>query len=679
MQNLLFSLGIETIRDLIFYFPFRWDDFSNTIPISRVTPDQKITIKGRVISAENKFIPFRRLTITEALISDQTASIKAVWFNQSFIKQSLEQDKEFRFSGTAKISKNSLILQSPSFEDAARKITQTGGLIPVYHVTQGITPKKLRYFIRQALPAAKKLPEYLPRQIIKNQNLIPLAKAISQIHFSGEKSSVQQAKKRLGFDELFIFQLNYQLKKAKWRKNKALKIRKNIPFIKQALKKLPFKLTDDQKIALWEIIKDSSRNIPANRLLQGDVGSGKTIVATLACLNAAQSLYQSAIMAPTEILAKQHYQKIAPLAQKFNLPCALLTNALAFISQKTSRKIKKQTLLKKIQQSKIKLVIGTHAIIQKAVSFKNLGLVIIDEQHRFGVKQRAYLLKQTQSVKDGPKTTTPHLVSMTATPIPRTLALTVYGDLDISNIKTLPAGRKKIITRVVPPQKRPQAYEFIRREIKKGRQAFIICPLIQESEIIQTKAAVQEYQTLSGQIFPDLKVGLIHGQLKPKQKQTVMSRFSRNKLQILVSTSVVEVGVDIPNAAIIVIEGAERFGLSQLHQFRGRVGRGQHQSYCLLFTESPSPKTWKRLKYMEQTQNGFLLAQKDLNLRGPGEFLGEKQSGYSNLTVASLKDLSLIKASREEAQNLVQNDPQLKTAPRLKKRLERFSKDIHFE
>ena len=475
-EKKLYELNIVTVRDLLFHFPFRWDDFSETVSITQLKPEQKMTVQGKLIEIGNKRIPFRRLTITEALVSDETGSLKIVWFNQPFLKTSLKIGETYRFSGKTKISRSELILQSPSFEATEREVTQTGGLIPVYHVTEGITPKRLRYLIRQALPAASELKEYLPAETVKRQNLIPLKEAVQQIHFPNSRAEARAGKKRLGFDELFIFQLNYQLRKASWQKNQAPKIKKNIPLIKKTLTKLPFELTNDQKLALWEIIKDCNQTLPMNRLLEGDVGSGKTVVATLAALNIAYEKYQSAIMAPTEILARQHFEKIAPLAQTFGLPAALLTNSMSVIATKSKRKIKKEKLIEKIKKSEVKLVIGTHAIIQKNITFKNLALVVVDEQHRFGVRQRSHLIKAAAKIKDGLPATIPHLLSMTATPIPRSLALTIYGDLDLSLIKQLPAGRKKIITRVVPPNARARAYQFIKKQINSRPAGFCNLP-----------------------------------------------------------------------------------------------------------------------------------------------------------------------------------------------------------
>jgi ATP-dependent DNA helicase RecG len=550
--------------------------------------------------------------------------------------------------------------------------------IPVYHVTEGLTPKMLRYYIKQVLPLREKAPECLPLETIRRRGLTSLSNALLGIHFPKNKQSLFLAKRRLGFEELFILQLNYQLRKKKWEKKRAISLKINLPFIKKIIKDLPFELTKDQKIALWQILKDGEKERPMNRLLEGDVGSGKTVVAAIAALNVANNGRQAALMAPTEILAQQHFYELSKIALKTKIPCCLLTRSFARSTEKGGEEIKKEALLEKIKKGKIKIIVGTHSIIQEKALFSDLVLAIIDEQHRFGVRQRLSLIKKSEK-NDGLPTITPHLLSMTATPIPRTLALTIYGDLDISLIKEMPKGRKKIITKAILPEKRPEAYRFIEQQIKKGRQAFVICPLIEESEILTTKAAEAEYQKLKNDIFPKLSVRLLHGRMKAIEKEEAMQSFKQNETAILVATSVVEVGVDIPNATIMMIEGAERFGLSQLHQLRGRVGRGDFQSYCFLFAESPSPKTWKRLRILENENNGFILAQKDLGLRGPGEFLGERQSGFSSLAIASLNDRALIKEAREEAQIIANNDSLLKSYPLLAQKLKFLEKEVHLE
>ncbi|MBD3238269.1 MAG: ATP-dependent DNA helicase RecG [Candidatus Moranbacteria bacterium] len=684
--NLLAQLGIETIEDLLFYFPFRWDDFSNIQLIKNLKPETKATIQGKIFNICNIRSPYRKMVITKAIISDESGSIETVWYNQPYLKQTLKKAIEYRFQGKPKIIKNKLIFQAPSFEPILENNQNNQPLIPVYSVTRGITPKMIRFILKQALQYLPYLDDFLPDWILKKANLLSLDQAITKIHFPKNKLEISQAKKRLAFNELFIFHLNYELKKNLWQKNQARKISKKIPIIKKFLKSLNFKLTNDQKIALWEILSDLDKQNPMNRLLEGDVGSGKTIVAMLACVNVALNNTQAALMVPSEILASQHYQTLIKLVTNYSIAVGLLTNSQSWVNFKITKtgklkilqnptKIKKERLIALIKKGNVKVMIGTHSIIQQKINFKNLSLAIIDEQHRFGVEQRSQIINNFCKNK---QEKIPHLLSMTATPIPRSLALTLFGDLSLSIIKQLPRGRKKIITKVVTQEKRSQAYAFIKDQINQGRQAFVICPLIEESTVLETKAAEHEYQKLSKQIFPDIEIGLLHGRLKPREKQTVMKGFLNNKIAILVATSVIEVGVDVPNATIMVIEGAERFGLAQLHQFRGRVGRGAYQSFCLLFTDSNSIKTWKRLKYLEASESGFELAQKDLRLRGPGEFLGQRQSGFSNFTIATLDNLELIKTSKQLAEQLTLKDPNLIKNPKLLYKVQKFNK-VHFE
>ncbi|MEK9171029.1 MAG: ATP-dependent DNA helicase RecG, partial [Patescibacteria group bacterium] len=496
-----------------------------------------------------------------------------------------------------------------------------------------------------------------------------LGYALSQIHFPETVEKAETARRRFAFEELFILQLFMGLERLKLQKQVAAVLRFDEKMIKKFVNKLPFKLTDGQKKAAWQIIQDIGKSKPMNRLLEGDVGSGKTIVAALAAYLAALNGYQAAFMAPTEILSRQHYEKISQLFEKFKISIGLLTSSEARIG---GEKIGKKEFFKEVKNGNIKIIVGTHSLIQKNVFFNNLALVIIDEQHRFGVNQRAALA-------DRYKETIPHLLSMSATPIPRTLGLTIWGDLDLSLIKELPKGRKNIITKIVPPSKRDWAYEFIKSEIKKDRQVFVVCPLIEESEKLSAKAVKKEYERLQEKVFPGLKIGLLHGRLRPKEKERIMSEFLNKNLDILITTSIVEVGVDIPNATVMMIEGADRFGLASLYQFRGRVGRSEHQSYCFLLTDSVSGKTNQRLKAIESAQSGFDLAERDLEIRGPGDFIGVRQSGLPDLAIASLTDLKLIEETREAAKKILTEDPNLKNYPLLAGRISEFQTQVHFE
>jgi len=475
---------------------------------------------------------------------------------------------------------------------------------------------------------------------------------------------------------MFLIQLNAVRARKNWEESKSVSVKFDEKLVKKFVASLSFQLTNAQRKSSFQILKDLEKKYPMNRLLEGDVGSGKTVVAAIGALEAMMAGYQTAILAPTEVLARQHFETFGKILKGFSQKIGLLTNSE---SRTFWKKNTRKNFLGKIKRGEIKILIGTHALIQKSVEFKNLALVIIDEQHRFGVNQRAFLQQQASSIKDGLINTIPHLLSMTATPIPRTLALAFFGNLDISLLDEMPKGRKKIITKIITPAKQQEIYNFIRTEIESGRQAFFIFPLIEESEKIAGKAATEEHQKLSQEIFPDLKIGLLHGRMKSKEKEGVMNDFKNKKLDILVSTSVIEVGVDVPNATIMVIEGSERFGLAQLHQFRGRVGRSDYQSYCFLFTESSSQNTSQRLKALVESEDGFVLAEKDLEIRGPGQFLGTRQSGQPDSAMQYLGDIKMIQQARLEAQSVFALDPQLEKFPVLKNALEKMDQEVHLE
>ncbi len=649
----LLQLKIKTVRDLFFHFPHRYNDFSQVIPISQLKEGQTATIRGKIIESKNTRLFHKRMLLTEALVEDQSGTIKSVWFNQPYLTNTLKKGKIVNLSGKLVFRKNVLCFSNPVYEVINKKeTTHTGRLVPIYHETQGLSSRYLRYLIKPLLTLTDRIPDFLPSPIKKEFDLINLSLALRQIHFPDDLSSVRAAQKRLSFDELFLIQLSNLKQKKQLEKEKSIPIPFNQKLIKSFVEHLPFKLTNDQRIAAWEIIQDLEKSKPMNRLLNGDVGSGKTIVAIMAALSVAKAGYQVALMAPTEVLAKQHFETFKRNLKNQRVKIGLLTSS-----------IKKNDRLK-LKQADI--IIGTHALIQKNVSFKNLALAIVDEQHRFGVAQRAAL-------KDG-LSTIPHLLSMSATPIPRTLTLTIYGDLDISLIKQMPKGRKRIVTEIVLPPERQKTYNFIKRQIKQKKQVFVICPLIDESEKLEVKSVTQEYEKLKKDIFPDLKISMLHGKLKPKEKEKIMNDFKKRKTDILVSTSVVEVGVDIPNAAVMLIEGADRFGLAQLHQFRGRIGRGQDQSYCFLLAESDSQKTNQRLRALLTSQDGFELAEKDLAIRGPGDFAGIRQWGLPNLAMASLNDIDLIKKSRKAAEIVLEKNL---INPELEKQLK--NQVIHLE
>ena len=662
------KLGLITVRDLLYYFPHRYDDFSNIVPIAKLELHKTATIQGEILDIKSMQTFRRRITLVEAIIQDKTSIIKAIWFNQCFIAQILKKGQQVSLSGKLKLGPKGHYLSNPSYEIiySNKSLTHTAGLIPVYPETAGITSRVIRFALKMSLPIINQIKEFLPSEIIKNQNLLPLKTALKEIHFPKTKISAEKSRNRLAFDELFLIQLSAIQQKRALQKQTA----KNIPFNKELVlsfvKSLPFQLTNSQKIAAWDILQDIAKPMPMNRLLDGDVGSGKTVVAAIAALEVAKTGSQVAFMAPTEILAQQHFKEISKLLKKFKLKIGLLTSSEGKIFYKGKTDPEKKSKI----SNGASIVIGTHALIQKGVKFRDLALIIIDEQHRFGVEQRATLQKAA---------TIPHFLTLTATPIPRTLALTIYGDLDISLLKELPKGRQKIITKIVAPANRQQAYEFIRQQIKQGQQAFVICPLIEESEKLEVKSVTQEYEKLTKEIFPDLKIAMLHGRMKPKEKEQIMTDFKNKKTNVLVSTSVVEVGIDIPNATVMMIEGSERFGLAQLHQFRGRVGRGEHQSYCFLFTDSPVKTTQARLKALLKCENGFELAEKDLKIRGPGELYGIRQSGLPDLAMANLGNLPLVEQTRKEANNLLDKDSELKNYPLLQEKLKEFHKTVHFE
>lgn len=679
------KLGIKTIRDLLRHFPSRYDNYVDVTPISDIQVGQKVNIQGEVVKVSSRRLFPKRLSITSAVVRDLSGAINVVWFNQPYIAENMPEGTLVSLAGKVNQNRNGIYLSSPIYERvSAGQLKHTSGLVPVYPETDGVTSKYLRFLIKPILQKIK-IADPLPQEILDKYDYPNLDTALKDIHYPEEEKEALVAKERFAFEDLLMFQFKALLERRKINQLKSAPIKFDESLIKEFVKSLPFELTRDQKVSAFEILKDLEKPYPMNRLLEGDVGSGKTVVALVGALQTAKSGYQAVFLAPTEVLAQQHYKTIAGLVKDQDLHIGLLTASSSFLGNIS---LPKKELKKEIEHGTIKILIGTHAIIQKDVFFKNLALVIIDEQHRFGIKQRSALVKGNELV--------PHLLSMTATPIPRTLALTIYGDLDISIIKEKPKNRQRIITEIVSPEDRKKAYNFIREQVQLGRQAFVICPRIEISDpkaeikgaskqskmnILwqEVKAVEEEYKKLSNNIFPDLKVAMLHGKLKPKDKTKIMEDFKDKKYDILVSTSVIEVGVDIPNATLMMIESSERFGLAQLHQFRGRVGRSEHQSYCLLFTSSVDKTENKRLKALEDSDNGFELAEKDMKIRGPGEFFGVKQSGMPDLAMASLANIELIKRARLEARTILKEDPSLKSYPGIKSRLEEFQKLTHFE
>jgi len=636
-----FSLaGINTVGDLINFLPRTYEDFSHSVKISDIAPG-KSTIKARCEKITTR--PVRRgLRITTATLADDSGKLQAVWFNQPYRETQLKSGEEFFFSGEFEFSYNRYQLTNPSAETVKDMPVQTDRILPVYRSIKGLKTTLVRKILFELRPLISMTPETLPEEIIRSEKLMSRSQALMSMHFPESAEDANRARERLAFEELFQLLLASQLNKQENAKLVGWHIPFEQPVIANFVKRLPFELTSAQRIASWEIIQDLERKTPMNRLLQGDVGSGKTVVAGLVACQVAHAGFQTAIMAPTEILATQHAETLNKLFQPLNINVGLLTGSVKGKARKE--------LYEKIEKGAVDVVVGTHALIQEAVKFFRLGFVVIDEQHRFGVEQRQQLLKKSEFM--------PHLLAMTATPIPRSLALTVYGELDISILNELPKGRKSIITKIWSPNSRKQLYEQIDAELSLGHQAYIVCSLIEENPDNEIRSVQAEYKKLQNSVFKHRKIGLLHGKLKPEEKDVVMRQFSNKELDILVSTTVVEVGVDVPNATVIVIEDADRFGLSQLHQLRGRVGRSDQQSYCYLVT-STSAKPSVRLKAIEKSNDGFYLAEVDLKLRGPGEIYGKAQHGALNLQIATLADTKLIARAQKQAKNFVESGQNL--------------------
>ncbi|MEA2088623.1 MAG: ATP-dependent DNA helicase RecG [Patescibacteria group bacterium] len=673
LSSKLKKIGIETIEDLIFYYPFRYDDFSQIKQIKDLIPGDMVTISGRVDLIQNRRSPRQRKNITEAIISDKSDSIKVIWFNQPYLTKNIRQGENIYLSGKVNADYNTLQMISPEYEKVKNFTSNTACLAPVYHLTAGITNKQIRFLIRSVLPLAVNIIDWLPLKIKLDLRFMDLSQALRQVHFPENKVKLNSASIRLKFNELFLAQLQTFIIRDKIKNSLAEKVEFKENEIKSFVSSLPFKLTDDQKKSAWAVLKDTQKSYPMNRLIEGEVGSGKTVVAAIAILNTVLNKKQSAYMAPTEILAKQHFKSLQELYKNFEIQIGLFTRTEQKICSE-KKKIKKNDFIKKIKNGEVDIVVGTHSLIQEKVDFKNLCLAIIDEQHRFGVEQRKSLKE-----KSGNKKTVPHFLSMTATPIPRTLHLALYGDLDLSIIKEMPKGRKKVITKIIEPIEREKTYNFIRNQINQGRQVFVVCPLINESDKLGVKSVKEEYEKLSKKIFLDFKIGVIHGKLRTKEKEKIMSDFLTNKIKILVATSIVEVGVDVANASIMIIEGAERFGLAQLHQFRGRVGRSDFQSYCFLFNENLSEKTQERLEALVKCNDGFELAKIDLEFRGYGEIYGKIQSGISEFKIATLFDYKIIEKAKVSAEYILNLDLTLNKFSELKKKMDELNKNVHLE
>lgn len=690
----LARLGVKTAQDLLLYFPYRYDDFRRVVPVNELVEGEAVTIKVKLSNIAGRRSFKRKLTVTEALAGDDSGSVRIIWFNQPYIAKTLKTGDELYISGTVEKDMLGPKFNSPSFEKVKPGVApaHTARLVPIYPLTKGVSAKQIRFLLSTIIDLAPELPEWLPPEVLDSEDLTPYANAVVGMHYPEDETEHKLAERRLKFDELLLIQMKAELARRERSALAAPHIAFREPEIKAAVADLPFTLTGSQKVAAWEIMKDlgnhqpaltSGRGRPMNRLLSGDVGSGKTVVAGLALYLAKLNGCQSTVMAPTEILAYQHFLTLKKLfGDKFSI--ALLTNEYADfdgVVKNITHARQRKALLSELASGHIDVIVGTQALLVDDVGFKNLGLVVVDEQHRFGVAQRR-LMKQKVNLSGR----SAHFLSMTATPIPRSLALVMFGDLDVSLIPELPPGRKPIASRLVPPSKRDVAYDFVRKLIKQGQQMFVVCPLIEQtapggeagkvSGALEKKTVMTEYEKLSKKIFPEFKVGYLHGKMKGEEKEKIMKDFKDNKTQILVSTSVIEVGVDVPNACVMLIEGAERFGLAQLHQFRGRVGRGDKQSFCFLFTDNYNPRTRERLEFFVAHDNGFALAEKDLELRGPGEVYGTEQSGLSDLKFARLTDEPLIAAARQQAHKLVGD---LKKYPAVNERVKQWESKVHLE
>ncbi|HEY5667645.1 MAG TPA: ATP-dependent DNA helicase RecG [Candidatus Saccharimonadales bacterium] len=638
--------GIHTVEDLLENYPRKYNDFSEVMPIKSLKPGP-VTIEAVIKQVKGRYVR-RGMHITEAVASDETDSVRLVWFNQPYCENALKTGQPYYISGVFELGRGRLAIMNPSTELVSEFPVNTARIVPIYRETKGLTSNQIRRFIREAVPLIRTQPETLPAWLVKQERLINRARAVEAMHFPKDREDLEAARLRLGFEEVFELSLAALLNKYELLQDTSLTIPFNEVLAKQFVAHLPFQLTDAQRKVVWHIYQDMQKTQPMNRLVEGDVGSGKTVVATMAALMAVAEGYQVALMAPTELLARQHAETVYKLME----PLGMHSKVSLLVGGMNTKQ--KEAAYEHIARGEVQFVIGTHALIQEKVDMHKLGLVVIDEQHRFGVEQRKKLMAKAGHM--------PHLLSLTATPIPRSLALTLYGELDISILDAKPAGRKPITTEICSPNSRAQLNEKIEQELQTGRQMFVVCPLITESSVSTANSAEKIYEQFSKRDFKKWRVGLLHGKMKAPEKQAIMEQFAAHQLDILVSTTVIEVGVDVPNASIMLIEAADRFGLAQIHQLRGRVGRGGHNGYCyLMMSDSSAPP--QRLRALERSNDGFKLAELDLELRGPGAIYGTAQHGQLDLRVAKLTDTKLIASARAAAQMYIDKGENLLQYP----------------
>ncbi len=649
------KLGLKTVADLIDYFPRRYDDYSALTAIKDLQPGD-VTLQAQITTARGRYIR-RGMHITEATATDNTGSVRLVWFNQPYREQSLKREQDYYISGNFAFSRQRLAITNPSMELVSDFPVNTARIIPIYKETKGLNSRQLRAALAQVVPYIRRLPETLPSWMVETYQLMSKAEATEAVHFPESAEHLAEARRRLGFEEVFELILSSLLTKAEIQTEQAPPVHFDEAIAKDFVKHLPFTLTTAQRKVIWQIYQDMEKGQPMNRLVEGDVGSGKTLVAVMAALMVLRHGHQAAFMAPTELLARQHAENLYKLLEPVGMGhyVGLLVGGM--------KNDQKERARQSIAQGDLRLIVGTHALIQESVDMHSLELIVIDEQHRFGVEQRKTLMAKAGHM--------PHVLSLTATPIPRSLALTLYGELDVSILDGKPAGRQPIITKICSPNSRQQLNSAIKVELDAGRQMFVVCPLISETGAIEANSAEKIYEQFNKKDFKGYRIGLLHGKMKADDKNAIMQQFVNHELDILVSTTVIEVGVDVPNATVMLIEGAERFGLAQAHQLRGRVGRGGHQGYCyLMMSDSTAPS--KRLRALEQSDDGFKLAELDLELRGPGAIYGQAQHGELDLRIAKLSDTKLLAEARHAAEAFMAKGEKLVQYKSLHKRISRL-------